>query len=169
MRNNLEKDKIFPLILKLAIPSMLAQFVNVLYSIVDRIFISNISGYGDVALAGVGVCGPIVTLITSFCFLLGLGGAPLMAMKMGEKNNIAAEKILFNCFFLLTVFSVGLTAILLIFKNNMLMFFGASENTFKYANQYMTIYVLGSVFALLSLGLNNFITCQGYSKTAMIL
>lgn len=113
--NDLGKDKMFPLILRLAIPSMLAQLVNVLYSIVDRIFISKMPD-GDLALAGVGVCGPIVTLITSFSYLMGLGGAPLLAMKMGEGDRKSGERILFNCFVMLVAISALLTAGFLIFK-----------------------------------------------------
>lgn len=97
MNNDFGKDRMFPLVLRLVIPSMLAQLVNVLYGIVDRIFVSRLP-YGDLALAGVGVCAPVVSLLTSVAFLLGLGGAPLMAMKMGEKSDGKAEKILFNCF-----------------------------------------------------------------------
>ena len=107
--NDLGNDKMFPLVLRLVIPSMLAQLVNVLYSIVDRIFISRMAN-GELALAGVGVCGPIVTLITSFSFLLGLGGAPLLAMKLGEGDKSTGEKILFNCFFALIVVAVLLAA-----------------------------------------------------------
>ncbi len=165
--NDLGKDKMFPLVLRLVIPSMLAQLVNVLYSIVDRIFISKMAD-GDLALAGVGVCGPIVTLITSFSYLMGLGGAPLLAMKMGEGDHKSGERILFNCFVMLVGISAILTASFLIFKRQLLLAFGASEDSLVYANEYMTIYVLGSVFALLSVGLNSFITAQGFSGTAMM-
>ena len=96
--NDLGKDRISSLIVKLAIPAMVAQFVNVLYSIIDRLFVAAIPNIGDLALAGIGVTAPIVTLITSFCFLIGLGGAPLMAMKMGEGNYKTAGKIMYNCF-----------------------------------------------------------------------
>ena len=165
--NDLGKDKMFPLILRLAIPSMLAQLVNVLYSIVDRIFISKMPD-GDLALAGVGVCGPIVTLITSFSYLMGLGGAPLLAMKMGEGDRKSGERILFNCFVMLVAISALLTAGFLIFKRQLLFAFGASNDSIVYSSDYMTIYVLGSVFALLSVGLNSFITAQGFSGTAMM-
>lgn len=164
--NDLGNDKMFPLVLRLVIPSMLAQLVNVLYSIVDRIFISRMAN-GELALAGVGVCGPIVTLITSFSFLLGLGGAPLLAMKLGEGDKSTGEKILFNCFFALIVVAVLLAAFFLVFKKTLLYAFGASADTIGYADDYLTIYLLGSIFALLSVGLNNFITAQGFSKTAM--
>lgn len=165
--NDLGKDDITKLVFRLAIPSMLASFVNVFYSIVDRMYIGNIAGVGAEALAGAGVCGPIVTLISSFAFLAGAGGAPLLAMRLGEKDKEGAEKILANCFLLLLVISAILTTFFLIFKKPLLMAFGASEKSFIYANQYLTIYTIGTVFALLSIGLNQFITCQGFSTIAM--
>ena len=166
--NNLGEDRILTLVLRLAIPTMLAQLVNVLYSIVDRIFIGNIPEIGGVALAGAGVCGPVVTLISSFAFLVGLGGAPLMAIRMGETNQKGAEQILANCTIMLGVLSVVLTGVFLAFKQPLLMTFGASEATYPYANTYLTIYASGSVFAILATGLNLFITCQGYSTLGMV-
>lgn len=165
--NDLGKDKVSSLVLRLAIPSMLAQLVNVLYSIVDRMYIGNISGVGDVALAGVGVCGPVVTLISSFAALIGIGGAPLLAIRLGEKNQKGAEKILSNCFILLVGLALILTVFFLTFKGRLLMWFGASEATFPYANDYLTIYTLGTIFAILSVGLNQFIICQGFSTVGM--
>ena len=165
--NNLGEDKISHLVLRLAIPTMLAQLVNVLYSIVDRIYIGNIPVIGGEALAGAGVCGPVVTLISSFAFLVGLGGAPLMAIRMGEGNRKGAEKILANCTVMLGILAVLLTVLFLIFKRPLLMTFGASETTYPYANTYMTIYTAGTVFAILATGLNQFITCQGYSTLSM--
>jgi len=165
--NDLGKDNITALVFRLAIPSMFASFVNVLYSIVDRMFIGNISEIGSVALAGVGVCGPIITLISSFAYLAGAGGAPLLAMRLGEKDKNGAEKILSNCFLMLLVISVVLTIFFLTFKRPLLMAFGASENTFLYADRYLTIYTIGTVFAILSVGLNQFIACQGFSTVAM--
>ncbi|MEG1711216.1 MAG: MATE family efflux transporter [Clostridia bacterium] len=165
--NDLGNDKISKLILKLAIPSMLAQFVNVLYGIVDRIYIGNIPSIGGVALAGVGVCAPIITLITSFSFLVGLGGSPLVSMRLGEKRPQEAQKVISNSFFMLLVISVILTVVFLIIKKPMLMIFGASAKTITYANDYLTIYILGNIFALLTVGLNSFIICQGFSKVSM--
>lgn len=165
--NNLGSDPIGKLVLRLAIPSMLAQFVNVLYGIVDRMYIGNIPEIGDLALAGVGVCGPIVTLISSFSFLIGIGGAPLIAMRLGEGNKKNAEEILANCFLLLSVMAVSLSIIFLCIKRPMLLTFGASEESFSYANDYITIYLIGTIFAILSVGLNQFITCQGFSTVAM--
>lgn len=167
-QNDLGKDDIKQLVKRLAIPSMLAQFVNVLYSIVDRMYIGNIKDVGEIALAGAGVCGPIVTLISSFAFLVGIGGAPLLAMRMGEEDQEGAENILANCFVMLLVLSGILTALAIAFREPMLMFFGASEQTFPYANSYLTFYVAGTVFAILTAGLNQFITCQGFANEAML-
>lgn len=167
-QNDLGKDDIKQLVRRLAIPSMLAQFVNVLYSIVDRMYIGNIPEVGEVALAGAGVCGPIVTLISSFAFLVGIGGAPLMAIRMGEENQEGAEKILANCFVMLLGLSAMLTGAAIAFREPILMFFGASEQTFPYAYDYLTFYVAGTVFAILTAGLNQFITCQGFANEAML-
>ena len=168
MENDLGKDDIGCLVWRIAIPSMLAQFVSVLYSIVDRIYIGNIPQVGDVALAGVGVCGPVVTLVGSAAFLVGIGGSPLMSISMGEKNLRHAEKILANCFLMLCVLSVALMAVLFPLRSAMLMTFGASETTFPYAMAYFTIYLIGTPFALLSTGMNQFIICQGFAKIGMI-
>ncbi len=165
--NDLGRDKVGGLVLRLAIPAMLAQFVNVLYSIVDRMYIGNISGVGGLALAGAGVCGPIVSLISSFAFLVGVGGAPLLAMRMGEGNRKGAQAILANCFLMLLGLSVLLTAVFLAAKEPLLHWFGASEATYPYANSYLTVYLLGTVFSILSVGLNQFIVCQGFSTIGM--
>ena len=165
--NALDTDNMRGLVWKLAIPSMLAQFVSVLYSIVDRMYIGNIPEIGEVALAGVGVCGPIVTLLSSPAFLVGIGGAPLVSIRMGQRNYWAAEAILANCFLMLTVIALGLTGVSLLIKDYLLMWFGASETTFVYANQYITVYLLGTFFALMSTGMNQFIICQGFAKTGM--
>ncbi|WP_367565935.1 MATE family efflux transporter [Lacrimispora sp.] len=165
--NNLDTDQIRGLVWRLAIPSMLAQFVSVFYSIVDRMYIGNISGTGEIALAGVGICGPIVTMVSSVAFLVGVGGSPLMSIRMGEKNHRAASQILANCFLLLTVLAAVITVFSLIIKDKLLMWFGASEATFSYANDYITICLLGTVFALLATGMNQFIICQGFAKVGM--
>ena len=165
--NDLANDKVPGLVLRLAIPAMLAQFVNVLYSIVDRMYIGNIPEIGGTALAGVGVCGPIVTLISSFAFLVGIGGAPLMSMRMGEGNHKGAQQILANCFVLLLGLSAALAVGFFAAKQYLLYWFGASEVTFPYANEYLSVYLTGTFFALLSVGLNQFIVCQGFSTIAM--
>lgn len=167
IENDLGNDDIKKLVMRIAIPSMLAQFVNVLYSVVDRMYIGNIAEIGETALAGVGVCGPIVTMITAFASMVGIGGSPLMSIRMGEGNWKAAKQILANCFFMLSVISIIITALALLMKNKLLMWFGASEIIFPYANAYITIYLCGTIFALLSIGMNQFIICQGFAKVAM--
>lgn len=167
IENNLDTDDMKGLVWRLAFPSMLAQFVSVFYSIVDRMYIGNIHEVGEIALAGVGICGPIVTLISSVAFLVGVGGSPLMSIRLGEKNERAASQILANCFLLLSVLSVVITVIALCLKGKLLMWFGASGSTFPYANAYITIYLAGTVFALLATGMNQFIICQGFAKAGM--
>ena len=167
LENDLGKDNVSKLVLKLAIPSMIAQFVSVLYSIVDRIYIGNIKGIGEVALAGIGICAPILTLISAFAAWIGVGGAPLMSIKLGEKNTDEAKKILANCFVMLVGAAFIITIFSLIFKEKILFYFGASSRTYPYADDYFTTYVLGTVFVLLTIGLNQFILCQGFAKVAM--
>lgn len=165
--NDLGNDSIPRLVLRLAIPAMVAQLVNVLYGIVDRMYIGNIPDIGETALAGAGICGPIVTLLSSFGTLVGLGGAPLLTIRMGEKNLKGARQILANCFLLLLVLSGVLTGLFLLIKRPLLLWFGASAATLPYADTYLTIYTAGTFFALLAAGLNYFIICQGYSTTGM--
>lgn len=167
-QTDLGKDRIPILVLKLAIPSMIAQFVTVLYSIIDRMFIGNIKEIGDAALAGVGVCGPIVTLLTSFGTLIGLGGSILMSMRMGAGRKKQAESILAHSFAMLVLFSAVLTILFLVSKKYLLNWFGASPVTFPYADAYLTIYTAGTFFALMAIGLNYFITCQGFPAVGMI-
>ena len=165
--NDLGRDAVFRLVCRLAIPTMLAQLVSVLYSIVDRMYIGNIQGIGDLALAGVGVCGPIVTLLGSFASLVGLGGAPILAMRMGEGRMDEARRVLNNCFLMLLVLAGVLTAAFLLAKDQLLMWFGASQATFGYADTYLTIYTAGTFFALLATGMNNFLIAQGFSGLGM--
>ena len=165
--NDLGREPVGRLVLRLAIPTMLAQLVNVLYSIVDRMYIGQIAGVGDLALAGVGVCGPIVTLLSSAATLVGLGGAPIMAMRMGEGNQKEASRVLNNCFLMLIVLSGVLTAAFLLGREPLLMTFGASEATFPYANSYLTIYTAGTFFALMAAGMNSFLIAQGFSGLGM--
>ena len=165
--NDLGRDDIKKLVIRIAIPSMLAQFVSVLYSIVDRMYIGNIPGSGDMALAGAGVCGPVVTMVGSIAFLVGIGGAPLMSMKMGQGDKKAAERILANCFLMLAVCSVLMVACIYPIRIPMLRYFGASDTTLPYANAYFSVYLTGTVFALMSTGMNQFIICQGFAKTGM--
>lgn len=164
---DLGKDSITSLVFRLAIPAMIAQFVNVLYSIIDRMYIGHIPKIGALALAGVGVCGPIVTLLSSFGTLVGLGGSILLGIRLGEKNLPKAKQILSNSFLMLSCFSVVLTIVFLLLKDRLLMWFGASATTFSYANTYMTIYTAGTFFALMAAGLNYFINCQGFPMAGM--
>lgn len=166
--NDLGRDPIIRLVMRIAVPSMLAQFVSVLYSIVDRMYIGNIPGIGDMALAGVGVCGPVVTMVGSVASLIGLGGAPLMSIRMGEGNMDDARRILANCFMALCVMAVAMMAVLFPLRRPMLLLFGASQATLPYAADYFTVYLTGTVFALLSTGMSQFISCQGFAKQAML-
>ena len=166
-KNDLARDPMAGLLLRLAIPTMLAQFVNVLYSIVDRMFIGHIADVGSLALAGVGVCGPIVTLLSSFSMLVGLGGTPLMALKLGAGQRDEASALLSNCFRLLLGLAVGLSVVFFLLRRQFLWWFGASVDTFPYALEYITIYIGGTAFALLSGGLNSFLIAQGRSGLGM--
>ena len=166
--NDYGKDSVPSLVLRVSIPFMFAQFVNVLYSIVDRIYIGNIPETGAAALAGAGVCAPIITLLSSFATLIGIGGSILFSMRLGQDNKEDAERILGNCFSTLILFSAGLTLVFLLSKGILLRWFGASDATFSYADTYLTIYTCGTFFALLSMGMNYFITAQGYPMLGMV-
>lgn len=166
-KNALDTDDMRGLVWKLALPSMLAQFISVLYSIVDRMYIGNIPEIGDAALAGVGVCGPIVTLISSFAFLVGIGGAPLVSIRLGARDEKGARRVLANAFLMMLVLAGMLTAAAYFLKERLLLWFGASEGIFIYAEEYMSIYVLGTAFALIAAGMNQFIICQGFAKSGM--
>ncbi|MCI5650253.1 MAG: MATE family efflux transporter [Fusicatenibacter sp.] len=165
--NDFGKDPIPSLVLRVSIPVMFAQFVNVLYSIVDRIYIGNIPLVGDVSLAGAGVCSPIISLLSSFGTLVGIGGSILFSMRMGQNDKQQARKILGTCFSVLLIFSAVLTVLFLFLKGYLLNWFGASDATYPYANTYLTIYTCGTFFALLSLGMNYFISSQGFPILGM--
>ena len=167
MTTRLDSDDIRGLVLGLALPSMVAQFVSVLYSIVDRMYIGNIAVIGETALAGVGVCGPILTMISAFSSLIGIGGGPLVSIRLGQQREKDAEDIVSDCFIFLSVISVLVMGLSFIMKDRLLWWFGASETVFPYADEYMTWYLTGTIFALMSTGMNQFIICQGYSGTAM--
>lgn len=155
------------LVLQLAIPAMLAQFVNILYSVVDRMYVGNIAEVGADALAGVGVCAPVVTMITAFGVLVGFGGGPLMSIRMGRRDMDDARQIVANSFYMLLVLAVLVTIPVLALRRPILFAFGASEQLWPYAEAYFTTYVLGTVFALLSTGMNQIVMSQGFSGTAM--
>lgn len=165
--NDLGNDRVSRLVWRIAIPSMLGQFVSVLYSIIDRIYVGNIPETGSLALAGVGVSGPVVTMIGAVAFLVGVGGAPLMSIRLGEERQREAEKILANGFLLLCVFAVGITLVIMPVRGSMLRLFGASDAIYPFAEKYFTIILCGTVFSLLSSGLNQYIISQGFAKIGM--
>ena len=168
MENDLGRDPIRQLVLRIALPSMLAQFVSVLYSVVDRMYIGNIPEVGNLALAGAGVCGPIVTMIGSVAFLVGVGGSPLVSIRMGAGDNEGARRILANCFVLLCGLAAALMALAYATRRPVLLLFGASEASLPYAESYYTVYLAGTLFALLATGMNQFIICQGFAKKGML-
>lgn len=165
---DLGKGSIPKLLAQLAIPAVVAQIVNLLYNIVDRIYIGHIPGIGAAALTGVGLFAPLLMLINAFAMLSGSGGAPRAAIFMGKKDNETAEKIMGNCFSLILLFAVGLTVLCSIFAPRLLRLFGASDATLPYAVEYARIYIFGSIFMLIVLGMNLFITTQGFSKISMM-
>lgn len=164
----LGKEPIGKLLLKLALPTVAAQLINMLYNIVDRIYIGHIPEIGADALTGVGVCMPLIMMVSAFAALVGFGGSPRASIAMGKKDNDSAEKILGNCFTTQILISFVLTAVLLIWNRDLLMAFGASKNTISYGTRYMNIYSVGTIFVQLTLGMNAFITAQGFAKTGML-
>lgn len=167
-KNFLGTAPIGKLLLKLSIPTVIAQLINMLYNVVDRIYIGHIPGEGSLALTGVGVCMPIIMIVTAFAALISSGGAPRASICMGKQDNKSAEQILGNCFSLQIVVSIVLTVVLLIWNKDLLMAFGTSKNTLGYATDYMHIYALGTLFVQLTLGMNAFITAQGFTTTSMV-
>ena len=163
----LAKEPIGRLLVKLAVPTVAAQMINMLYNIVDRIYIGHIPGSGSMALTGVGVCMPLIMIISAFAALVGNGGAPRASILMGKGDKDKAEKILGNCFTTQLIISVILTFVMYIFNRPLLLAFGASSNTIDYAVSYMNIYALGTIFVQLTLGMNTFITAQGFAKVGM--
>ncbi len=164
----LGKESVGKLLLRLALPTVTAQIINMLYNIVDRIYIGHIPEIGDKALTGVGVCMPLIMIVTAFAAFTAYGGAPRASIFMGKEDYNTAEKTLGNCFVIQIIISVLLTIVLLIWNRDFLMVFGASENTIEYGVDYMNIYALGTIFVQLTLGMNAFITAQGFSKTGML-
>lgn len=160
-------EPIGKLLLRLALPTLAAQIINMLYNIVDRIYIGHIPHVGAAALTGVGVCMPLIMIVSAFAALVGYGGSPRASIYLGKKDVESAEKILGNCFTMQILVSLILTAVLLIWNRDLLLAFGASENTIPYANSYMNLYALGTLFVELTLGMNAFITTQGFAKTGM--
>ncbi len=167
-RDFLATEPIGKLLAKLALPTVAAQMINMLYNIVDRIYIGHIPKTGAMALTGVGVCMPLIMIITAFAALVGNGGAPRATIFMGKNKKDDAEKILANCFTMQILLSIVLTVVLLIWNRDFLLAFGASDNTIEYATSYMNIYALGTIFVQLTLGMNAFITAQGFAKEGML-
>ena len=156
------------LLLRLALPTVVAQLINMLYNVVDRIYVGHMPEEGDLALTGVGVCMPIIMIVSAFAALISSGGAPRASICLGKGDTETAERILGNCLSLQLVVSTVLTVLLLLFNRPLLLTFGASENTVEYAVSYMSIYALGTVFVQLTLGMNAFITAQGFTKISML-
>lgn len=156
------------LLFRLAVPTVAAQLINMLYNVVDRIYIGHIPKVGDLALTGVGVCMSIILVVSAFAALISSGGAPRASIFMGRQQDGDAEQTLGNCFALQVVVSIVLTAVLLRWDRDFLMAFGASENTIDYAVNYMNIYAVGTIFVQLTLGMNAFITAQGFTKVSML-
>lgn len=166
-RDFLGKEPIGKLLLRLALPTVAAQIINMLYNIVDRIYIGHIPEEGAMALTGVGVCMPLIMIVSAFAAFIGYGGAPRASIFMGKGDKEAAEKTLGNCFVAQILISIVLTAALLLWNREFLMAFGASENTVQYGVDYMNIYALGTIFVEMTLGMNTFITAQGFAKIGM--
>ena len=156
------------LLFKLAIPTVAAQLINMLYNVVDRIYIGHMPGDGDLALTGVGICMPLIMIVSAFAALISAGGAPRASIAMGKGDNDTAEKILGSCLTLQVIVAAVLTALLLGFNHPFLMAFGASDNTIGYAVDYMNIYAIGTIFVQLTLGMNAYITAQGFAKMGMV-
>ena len=155
------------LLFKLALPTVAAQLINMLYNIVDRIYIGHIPEGGDLALTGIGVCMPIILIVSAFAALVSSGGAPRASIFMGEKDMESAEKTLGGCFVLQIMLSVILTVILSVWNREMLLAFGASENTIQYATEYMSVYAFGTIAVQLTLGMNAFVSAQGFTHISM--
>ena len=164
---DLGKDPLGKLLLKLALPAILAQVVNMLYNIVDRIYIGHIPDTGAIALTGIGLCLPVILIIMAFSALVGIGGAPRAAIYMGKQDMEGARKTLGACVVMLTGLAVLLTLLFLFTGKELLFLFGASENTISYAWGYLRIYVCGTIFVMLAIGLNSFITTQGFAMEGM--
>ena len=170
IKNNdfLGRDPLGGLLFKLALPTITAQLINMLYNIVDRVYIGHMADVGDLALTGVGVCMPLIMIISAFAALVSGGGAPRASIFMGQGDRESAERTMISCFSLQCIISVVLTALLLLFHRPILLAFGASENTVEYACRYMQIYSLGTIFVQLTLGMNAYITAQGFAKIGML-
>lgn len=167
-KNDFSKGKISSQIIQLAIPMSVAQIISVLYNVVDRIYIGNIAGSGSLALSGVGLTFPIITIILAFANLVGMGGAPLSSIERGKNDNEKANHIMGTSFLLLCILGILIPLFIYLIKEDLLYLFGASKDTFVYANEYISIYLLGSIFVMTTIGLNSFINAQGFGKYGML-
>ena len=167
-KNDFSKGSIVGNIVNLAIPMTLAQLINVLYNIVDRIYIGRIPDHATLSLTGLGLCLPVISMVIAFANLFGMGGSPLCSIERGRGNEEEAERIMGNSFCMMVGCGVVLTILGLLLKRPMLYLFGASDQTFPYADSYLSIYLLGSVFVMVGLGMNSFINSQGFGKIGMM-
>ena len=167
-KNNFAQGSIVVNILKLAVPMTLAQLINVLYNIVDRLYIGQLKDEATISLTGLGLCLPIISIVIAFANLFGMGGAPLCSIERGRGNNEEAEAIMGNSFAMMVVVGVILTVVGLVFKRPMLYLFGASDATIGYADSYITIYLMGNIFVMTGLGMNSFINSQGFGTIGMM-
>ncbi|MDD3253846.1 MAG: MATE family efflux transporter [Lachnospiraceae bacterium] len=167
-KNDFSKGSIVGNILSLAVPMTLAQLINVLYNIVDRIYIGRIPEHATLSLTGLGLCLPIISMVIAFANLFGMGGSPLCSIERGRGNSDEAERIMGNSFCMMLIFGVCLTVLGLALKRPMLYLFGASDQTFPYADSYVSIYLLGSIFVMIGLGMNSFINAQGFGRIGMM-
>lgn len=155
-------------ILTMALPMTAAQLINILYNIVDRVYLGHLEGVGRLSITGLGLCLPVISILIGFANLCGMGGAPLCSICRGKGENEEAESVMGNSFTLLILFGVGLTAICLLLKRPILYLFGASDATFPYADDYLTIYLCGTLFVMIGLGMNPFVNAQGFGRTGMM-
>jgi len=167
-KNKLATEDVKKLLFKLAVPAIIGQLISLMYNMVDRMYIGHIPDIGGDALTGVGITASLLIIISAFAVLIGMGGAPRASIKMGEDNYEEAEKILGNCFTSLIFISIILTSVFLVFNEKLLITFGASDNTLKYALEYINIYTIGTIFVQLAIGLNPFISSQGFAKMSML-
>ncbi len=167
-KNDFSKGSMSGHIVSIAGPMIVAQLINVLYNVIDRIYIGRIPNAATLAMGGLGLCLPIISIVIAFANLFGMGGAPLCSIARGRGDNEEAEEIMGNAFFLMISFGIVITIVGLIFKEDLLWLFGASKDTITYANDYLTIYLLGTIFVMTGLGMNSFINSQGFAKIGMM-
>lgn len=167
-KNDFSQGKVSGNIFSMALPMTAAQLINILYNIVDRVYLGHLEGVGRLSITGLGLCLPVISILIGFANLCGMGGAPLCSIHRGRGENSEAENVMGNSFTLLLLFGVCLTVLCLLFKRPILYLFGASDATFPYADNYLTIYLLGTIFVMVGLGMNPFINSQGFGRVGMM-